>query len=265
MTDAGAEALHYYGLYLQEGADYIASSRRSLVEEEMEKLKAQLTPLTLAIEPAGTDVILDGKSIADPLGDTLYLDPGEHTLMLQKAGYKTHKDKFVAKRGEPILLEVSLMKEGEAGTGTGADGTGGDADSAQHPGQESQPPAKLPVQKEVVTKSKVPWGAAVGTGALTLASGVAAIVLGSVNSKHCDDYHALRDDIASQTYTGDDPVKSVEDAEDKGRALNAGVGVAIGVTAAAAIVTAILVPLAIEKKNVEVQTSGSSISVSVSF
>jgi hypothetical protein len=274
MIDAGADALHYYSLYLEEGADYISDSRRKLVEKEIEKLKGQLTPLTLDVEPDGAQVLIDGKAIGTSPVKVQYLDPGGHTFIVRKQGYGTHEGEFVAKRGEPLDIDVVLEKTGdgdepENGAGTGAgeppgdevgDGGGGGEDGSDGAIGDGAGGGDGPAGE-----AKVHWGAAVGTGALTLASGVAAIVLGVMNSQHHDDYLALRGDIADGTYTGDDPDGDVRAAEDSGKALNAGVGVAIGVTAAAAVVTAVLVPLAIPKKNVEVQASGAGISVTVSF
>jgi hypothetical protein len=285
MTDAGADALHYYALYLEEGADFISDTRRKLVEGEIEKLKSELTPLTLEIEPAGAKVILDGKGIGKSPLKTQYVDPGEHTLVVRKQGYETHEREFVAKRGEPLEITVELKKEakppavgdvkpdaggepdggGAAGDGDGEAGEGGDASEGGDGGSEEVSGAGLGVAPGKASEAKVPWGAAVGTGAVALASGVAAIVVGAMNAKHNADFSDLRSEIADGTYTGEDPEGAYKDAQDKGKALNAGVGATIGVSAAAAVVTAVLIPLAIPKKKVEVKAAGAGMTVSVAF
>lgn len=283
MTDAGSEALHYYSLYLEVGADFISDTRKKLVRNEIEKLKEQLTSLAMDIEPEGAQVLLDGKTVgAAPVG-IQYVDPGEHTLIVQKTGYKAKQQEFVAKRGEPLEIAVKLkeLDQPNSSSKTKLDVNvissesnsedDLDDDKVVTEGSKSENLVSGAGTGEMQAEAgkvqaKVPWGAAVGTGALTLTSGVAAIVLGVMNSQHHDDYLALRGDIADGTYTGDDADGDVRAAEDRGKALNAGMGVAIGVTAAAAVVTAVLVPLAIpKKKNVEVQATGTGISVTVSF
>jgi hypothetical protein len=233
MIDAGAEALHYYELYLEEGADFISESRAILVQDEIEKLKSQLTPLTLTVKPDGASVLLDGQGIGkSPIGETQFIDPGEHVLMVQKTGHANSQRDFVAKRGQPLHIEVIIEKLEEAKPAGG----------------------------------KVPWGAPAGTGAVVLASGAAAIVLGVLSARHHNEFIDLRGEIAEGIYEGDDPQGAYKDAKDKGKGLNAGVGVTIGVAAVAAVVTAILIPLAVSKeKPVNVKTSGAGLSMTVSF
>jgi len=257
MIDSGAKALHYYELYLEEGADYITETRRQKVEAEIEKLRGQLTPLSLSVEPDGAEVLIDGKTVGSSPVEKQYVDPGEHTLIVQKDGHETWKKSFVAKRGVPLSLEVTLAVKAKPVE------PGGDAGKKP---VEPEHGEEGPVEKPAKAKGKVPVAAPASTGALALASGVAAIVVGVMNAKHHDEFAKLRDEIASGTYTGSDPEAAYEDSKKKGDALNAGFVATISVACAAAVATAVLVPFAIPKKQpVEVHASGAGLSVTVAF
>jgi len=257
MIDSGAKALHYYEMYLEEGADYITETRRQKVEAEIEKLRGQLTPLSLSVEPDGAEVLIDGKTVGSSPIEKQYVDPGEHTLIVQKDGHETWKKSFVAKRGVPLSLEVTLAVKAKPVE------PGGDAGKKP---VEPEHGEEGPVEKPAKAKGKVPVAAPASTGALALAAGVAAVVVGVMSSKHHDEFAELREEIASGTYTGSDPQGAYRDSKDRGEALNAGFVATIGVACAAAVATAVLVPFAVPKrKPVEIRATGPGLSVAVSF
>ncbi len=114
MIDATAMALHYYRQYLEMGGDLISQSRKEMVQEEIEKLLDQLTPITLTVKPDGADVTIDGKSVGiSPVTEVQYVDPGEHMLLVQLLDHDICKKTFVAKRGVPLAIEVTLVPEKE--------------------------------------------------------------------------------------------------------------------------------------------------------
>ncbi|MFQ5704114.1 MAG: protein kinase [Gemmatimonadales bacterium] len=57
--------------------------------------------------PQGTQVKVDGKAIK---GDSLNVDPGSHRIEAQKLGYKKFVTTQAVKKGEKVVLPVSLVK-----------------------------------------------------------------------------------------------------------------------------------------------------------
>ena len=112
MIDANQKAIAYYEQYLDEGADYIKEKKKAQVLEEIGKIKALLTPVTVKVAPDGADVSVDGKGVGTaPIEEVLYLDPGEHVILVEKQGFAPHKQEFVAKRGDAIAFEIDLAAE----------------------------------------------------------------------------------------------------------------------------------------------------------
>ncbi len=109
MLEQNAEAMDTYEKYMEEGADFMSADRRELVLSEIERLEGLLSPVTLDVKPEGAFVMVDGKVVGKaPIGEVVWLDPGEHAFMVQKDGWKTISRTHLLKRGESVTLDFAL-------------------------------------------------------------------------------------------------------------------------------------------------------------
>jgi hypothetical protein len=152
-----------------------------MVQGEIEKLLEELTPVTLLVQPAGADVMIDGKSVGTtPVVEVQYVDPGEHMLMIQLEGHETYKKAIVAKRGEPLEIEVTLVADKEP----------------EQPAKVVPPPEGTPIATEPVGGAQPKTGT---TGAHKASKGGIGIFLGAEGTALFDESHRYGSGIKSET------------------------------------------------------------------
>lgn len=83
-----ARALRTLREYMGRGGDAIPSDRRSSVRADVEVLETRTATLTLDVQPAGTEVWIDGVLIGQaPLAQAVVVDVGERTVQARRAGF----------------------------------------------------------------------------------------------------------------------------------------------------------------------------------
>lgn len=114
-----AEAIAMYRRYLEEGGDRITAARRREVRRTIEQLRRRLAPVTLLVEPAGTEIRIDGRLVGTaPLDDVLVLSAGRRRMELSADGYLPIRDDLEVAGGEPRTIRLRLARRETAGTVT---------------------------------------------------------------------------------------------------------------------------------------------------
>ena len=146
------------------------------------KQKARPVALWLTIVPNGVRVKVDGKLVGlSPVG-LLALEPGSHTLQLSKPGFLPEEHVLDAEEGQPIELELRMMRL------EGAEGLAGLVEEAP-PSLGPASPAGAAAPDLVAPAPGQPPGwlawTAIGGGAACMAGG---FLLGSMAMSRAADY-----------------------------------------------------------------------------
>ena len=221
MTDNHAKAYKYYKQYMAEGIEYVPEERKEIVKKEIARLKDLLCPLTLVITPDGSQIVLDGKMIGEsPIAEEQYLDPGDHTLTVQKDGHVSTTEEFVLRRDDKKTVKIALEKKPEPVVD----------ELAPPPPVEVEPvPEKVEPEPEPKTQKELHPAGFWTTMGLTGALGVATIVTGSLTLKKSKEFSVLCEED-----------ESWETVQNDGKNLTIATDVLIGLTAAAALTSVIL-------------------------
>jgi hypothetical protein len=94
----------------------ITPQRKAEVEQMISEMKALLVELPLTIEPAGTNVIIDGRSVGTAPLPTLSLAAGHHVIELSAEGYKPARREIELAAGAPAA-PLSIKLKGIPKTG----------------------------------------------------------------------------------------------------------------------------------------------------
>jgi hypothetical protein len=85
------------------------ADRRSDAEKQLLECKTHLSVVRVTVSISGAEVRLDGNSVgASPLSEELWLEPGEHTIEAEHAGYSTASHRFAATEGESREVGLAL-------------------------------------------------------------------------------------------------------------------------------------------------------------
>ena len=102
------EAVDTLERYLAEETK-LSPERRAECIQLTTEMKALLAPITIAIEPAGASVSVDGRSVGKaPLARALRLAAGSHTIETTADGWKSQKRELMVSAGVPLNLSVRL-------------------------------------------------------------------------------------------------------------------------------------------------------------
>jgi hypothetical protein len=177
-----AEAIATYRRFLSEGNEGQSATAREVARREIARLRASIGDVALAIEPAGAEIIVDGRAVGvAPLAWPLALTPGQSTLEVRAPGFVPFARTIEIEQGGSISLSVVLQP-------IRAGGTGGEEAPAASQGQPrpepppagraepapSPPAAPPPSEPTPVGRGPLLW---TGVG-LTAALAVAATVTG---------------------------------------------------------------------------------------
>ena len=112
-----AEAVDVFRQYLDEGRDDLAADRRASVERTIRALERRIAPVTLAVEPRGAEIRVDGRTVGSaPLGGPLLLASGRRVLEITADGYVPVHDEVEVVGRQPRTLRVRLAPRESAGT-----------------------------------------------------------------------------------------------------------------------------------------------------
>lgn len=105
------DALATFERYLAEGASNVAPARRSEVEQEILRLRAQVGELRLTVAPAEARVLIDGQpTAAETRSSPIRLGVGRHEVTAQAQGYVPIARSFELVANEPLDLSIALER-----------------------------------------------------------------------------------------------------------------------------------------------------------
>ena len=112
-----AEAIAMYRRYLEVGGDRITRARHREVRRAIDQLRRRLAPVTLLVEPPGTEIRIDGRLVGTaPLDDVLVLSAGRRRMELSADGHLPIQDDLEVAGGEPRTIRLRLARRETAGT-----------------------------------------------------------------------------------------------------------------------------------------------------
>jgi hypothetical protein len=105
-----AEALEAFEKFLAEAPDASKETRQN-AGRERGQLVAQVTMLEVKVDLPGAEVFVDGRSYGTARTAPIYLDPGPHQLMVEKAGEgPAYTERINASAGQRITVMARLIK-----------------------------------------------------------------------------------------------------------------------------------------------------------
>jgi tetratricopeptide (TPR) repeat protein len=105
-----ADALDAFERFLNEAPDASKETRQNAARERSQ-LTAQITLLEVKVDLAGAEVFVDGRSYGVGRTTPIYLDPGPHQLMVEKAGEgPAYTERINATAGQRITVMARLIR-----------------------------------------------------------------------------------------------------------------------------------------------------------
>jgi hypothetical protein len=87
----------------------LPSNVREEANHRLAQAEAQIGQLKIGVDIAGAEISIDGKVIGrSPLEGSWYIEPGQHEIIVSKAGYPAESRQVFALAGVAIPIEVSL-------------------------------------------------------------------------------------------------------------------------------------------------------------
>ena len=212
-----AAALRAYTIYLAEGGDEIDAERLAQVKSEIERLDSLVGMILVESEIEAAEVYVDDRREGGtPLDGPVFVDLGEHEVVIKRGVEVVHKERVRVAGGERVVVEVSVGEAGAEGAAPPADVTG-EADE----GADALPAADEPTRTWTWVAFGVGGAAALG-----------AVITGSVAT-------AKRKDVTGQC-DGTDCDPSLRSEADQVESLSLATDVLVGMAAAAAVSGVIL-------------------------
>jgi hypothetical protein len=87
----------------------LPSNVREEANNRLAQAEAQIGQLKIGVDIAGAEISIDGKVIGrSPLESSWYIEPGQHEIIVSKAGYPVESRQVFALAGVAIPIDVSL-------------------------------------------------------------------------------------------------------------------------------------------------------------
>jgi len=235
-----ADAAKYYTLYLA-GAEDVSKELKAQVEARIKKIKQFIGSLNLVVTEEGAEIIVDGKLVGLTPFEVIFLETGEHDLLLRRTGLPDFTKKFTIVSGETTKIVVPAAGGEEPSPAL--------AEAETEKPEAAKPEAGKPQVEKVKAKEpearkerkkigKAPFAVMAAAAGATL---VAAIVTGSLALSAEKDFH-------EQYYEQEDEWRPLKDRADT---LAATTDALIGIgsaAAAAAIILAVFTDFKAEKE-----------------
>jgi hypothetical protein len=104
-----AEAVKFYGRFLEEGKGKVPAARLSTAQTELDSILARIARVTVSFSPnEGATLIVDGAPLGTLLDMPLILSPGEHHLMARAPGRKDVERTIRVASGDSLMIELTL-------------------------------------------------------------------------------------------------------------------------------------------------------------
>src|SRR5688572_2213139 len=105
-----ADALEAFERFLAEAPDAAKEARQNATRERGQ-LTAQITVLEVKVDLPGAEVFVDGRSYGTSRSAPIYLDPGPHQLVVEKAGEgPAYTERINATAGQRITVMARLSR-----------------------------------------------------------------------------------------------------------------------------------------------------------
>lgn len=139
MLGKWREAATHLAYYLREAPKEKVAERRS-AQKLLEQARAKVGALAVRVEPAGAEILIDGKSVGRaPLAGEVFVEPGVRVLEARLTGYEVAKQEVSAAAGASLEVPLRLVAMG-ASTKV-VTGAAGAPTGASAPSQGSASPA----------------------------------------------------------------------------------------------------------------------------
>ncbi len=149
QLNRNAEALEMYNELLQKHGDSMSAEDATSAGDAITQLRKLVGSLTVAVEPAGAVVIVDGRErgIA-PLPRPIVVDPGTHSVKVFKEGFLSQDTQILVAGGQTKTVNATLKVLSESGRLTVNERDG----------------KVLDVVVDGAVVGKTPWSGALGVG-----------------------------------------------------------------------------------------------------
>lgn len=205
-----ALAMEYYKQYLGT-EEKVPAEQLDAIKKRMGTLETFLGTLRISCNVDGAAVTVDGHKAGETPLQEIYLETGDHKVMIQMKSYKKFQDTVTVVSGKTTTMDVTLHEAGtEAPSGTWAS-KGGLAAGGEK-------------------KKKLRPGAFWGTLTAALGMGVAAGIVGGINVANHNEFEDT--DPADRD--------KLQDLKDKGEICNALFLTTLSIAGAAAVAVVVL-------------------------
>jgi len=102
-----ADAVKYYNIYLEKGKGE-PQEKRQKVSERIKELKTYLGLVSINVDKEGTEVVIDDQVICITPCSPVFLETGEHEVIVRKGGFSEAEKKITVVSGENIEVLISI-------------------------------------------------------------------------------------------------------------------------------------------------------------
>jgi hypothetical protein len=81
---------------------------RAEAQRDVLAIRSRVSSLTVATNPPGASVVVDGQQAPTPTPTSAELRPGVHTIVMRRAGYAARTVEVVARFGRPVIIALDL-------------------------------------------------------------------------------------------------------------------------------------------------------------
>ncbi len=105
------EALTELSAYLAEGGDAVPQDRRIEVESILQEITTYIGALEVECNVDGAWILVDGRPAGEtPLAAPLFVDVGEHQIVVQKKGWSSFMSTVSVPGGKTVAIEANLSQ-----------------------------------------------------------------------------------------------------------------------------------------------------------
>ncbi|MFT3767830.1 MAG: PEGA domain-containing protein [Minicystis sp.] len=105
------DAAEHIAIYLRESRDLPNADARDRVTltSQLERAKTKIGVVTVAVEPAGAEILVDGASVGKaPLADPVFVEPGKHVIEAKLDGYQAGLEARELAPGGAVEVKLQL-------------------------------------------------------------------------------------------------------------------------------------------------------------